>query len=195
MQLKKPLTLASGSAVRAALLRAAGLSFAVQASGVDEGALKKAHQGDTKKLALALAEAKARAVAVDGLIIGADQLLECDGRLFNKPRNIEEARENLLFLRQKIHFLVGGVVLVENNNVVWHHVGRVTMTVRKFSHAFLETYLAEIDTKTLDSVGGYQLEGLGAHLFERIEGDYFSVLGLPLLPLLQALRTHGGLAE
>ena len=146
---------------------------------------------------MALAEAKACAVydlaPRDGLIIGADQILECDGVLYDKPGDMEEARANLMTFRGKTHFLVGAGALIENGDMVWSHCGRVALTMRDFSDAFLDAYLAEAGPAILSSVGCYQLEGLGAHLFDAIDGDYFSILGLPLLPLLDGLRAHGGL--
>ena len=197
MKLTKNLTLASQSEIRAAILRGAGLAFNVCVSGVDEAALKAAHQGTAESLAGALATAKARAVFDDGqnegLIIGADQILECDGALYDKPRNMDEARRNLLRFRGKSHYLVGAVVLLENGQQVWSHCGRVALTMRDFSEPFLDVYLAQAGEAVLSSVGCYQLEGLGAHLFADIDGDYFSILGLPLLPLLDGLRAHGGL--
>jgi len=197
MKLTKNLTLASQSEIRAAILRGAGLAFNVCVSGVDEAALKAAHQGTAESLAGALATAKARAVFDDGqnegLIIGADQILECDGVLYDKPRNMDEARRNLLRFRGKSHYLVGAVVLLENGQQVWSHCGRVALTMRDFSEPFLDAYLAQAGEAVLSSVGCYQLEGLGAHLFADIDGDYFSILGLPLLPLLDGLRAHGGL--
>jgi len=198
MRLDKNLILASQSVVRASVLRGAGLEFDVHVSGVDEDARKARHDGTAEDLALALAAAKARAVFEDkkrtGLIIGADQILECDGVLYDKPRTMDEARANLLTLRGKTHFLVGAVTLVEDGDVVWSHCGRVALTMRDFSDSFLDGYLAEAGTAILSSVGCYQLEGLGAHLFASIDGDYFSILGLPLLPLLDGLRAHGGLS-
>ena len=197
LTLTKNLTLASQSEIRAAILRGAGLAFNVCVSGVDEAALKAAHQGTAESLAGALATAKARAVFDDGqnegLIIGADQILECDGALYDKPRNMDEARRNLLRFRGKSHYLVGAVVLLENGQQVWSHCGRVALTMRDFSEPFLDVYLAQAGEAVLSSVGCYQLEGLGAHLFADIDGDYFSILGLPLLPLLDGLRAHGGL--
>ncbi len=193
MQLNKKLTLASQSKIRAQVLSGAGLEFAVQVSGVDEDALKQAHQGDAQTLAIALAAEKAKAVKTDGLIIGADQILECDGRLFDKPRDMDEARHNLQIFRGRQHYLVGGVVLVENGDTLWHYSGRVSLTMRDFSDEFLDAYLAAAGERILSSVGCYQLEGLGAHLFSAIDGDYFSILGLPLLPVLDGLRRHGGL--
>ena len=197
MQLTKKLTLASKSKIRAAILSGAGLDFSVQVSGVDEDALKNTHKGAAEALALALAEAKAkateRAAGDGGLIIGADQILECDGVLYDKPDDMEEARHNLKIFRGQTHYLVGAVVLVEDGQTVWSHCGRVALTMRDFSDAFLDAYLATAGEQILSSVGGYQLEGLGAHLFAHIDGDYFSILGLPLLPLLNGLRVHGGL--
>jgi septum formation protein len=195
MNLSKPLTLASKSVVRATILNGAGLQFDVAPSGVDEDALKQKYQGDPAGLAIGLAEAKASAVTVDGLVIGADQLLLCDGRLFDKPASLDEARQNLQFFRGKKHQLIGGVVVLENGQTLWQHSESVTLSVRDFSDAFLDIYLAEAGEAVLASVGCYQLEGLGAHLFDAIEGDYFSTLGLPLLPLLGALRQHGGLSQ
>lgn len=198
MQLTKKLTLASKSQIRADILSGAGLAFDMQPSGVDEDVLKAAHEGDAPALAIALAEAKAKAVKHAGdattLIIGADQLLQCEGRLFDKPRNMDEARDNLKFFRGKTHQLIGGVVLVAGGETLWTHHQAVTLTMRDFSDDFLQAYLDEAGPQILNSVGCYQLEGLGAHLFTHIDGDYFATLGLPLLPLLQALRVHGGLA-
>lgn len=193
MQIAKKLTLASKSQIRADILSGAGLAFDMQPSGVNEDVLKADHQGNPPALAIALAEAKAKALQTGGLVIGADQLLHCEGRLFDKPRDMDEARENLKFFRGKSHQLIGGVVLVESGETLWAHHQAVTLNVRDFSDAFLEAYLEEAGPRILSSVGCYQLEGLGAHLFEQIDGDYFATLGLPLLPLLAALRAHGGL--
>lgn len=193
MHLAKKLTLASKSRVRADILSAAGLAFDMQPSGVDEDVLKAAHAGDPPALAVALAEAKAKAVAADGLVIGADQLLHCDDRLFDKPKDMDEARANLRLFRGRTHQLIGGVVLLEKGETIWSHSQAVRLTMRDFSDAFLDAYLAAAGDTILASVGCYQLEGLGAHLFDRIDGDYFATLGLPLLPLLEALRRHGGL--
>lgn len=193
MKLTKSLTLASKSQVRAAILTGAGLAFDTVPSGVDEDALKVTHAGDPAALAIALAEAKAKAVAADGLIIGADQLLHCDATLYDKPRDRAEARTNLQKFRGRTHQLIGGVVLVEAGETVWSHHQSVSLTMRDFSDAFLDADLDEAGDAILASVGCYQLEGLGAHLFSQIDGDYFATLGLPLLPLLDGLREHGGL--
>ncbi len=193
MQLTKKLTLASQSQIRAQILTNAGLGFDMVPSGVDEDAVKASHKGDAATLAVALAEAKAQAVTADGLIIGADQILQCDGALYDKPRDMAEAKANLKKFRGQTHYLIGGVVLVENGQTLWTHHQSVGLVMRDVSDAFLDAYLAAAGEGILASVGGYQLEGLGAHLFDAIEGDYFATLGLPLLPLLQALRLHGGL--
>ena len=197
LALNKKLTLASKSKIRAAVLRGAGFDFDVVVSGVDEDSIKNGFKGDADALALALADAKAKAVVEmatqGGLLIGADQILECDGVLYDKPRDMDAARANLKTFRGKTHYLVGAAVLVEGGETVWSHSGRVALTMRDFSDAFLDAYLAAAGDAILSSVGCYQLEGLGAHLFSEIDGDYFSILGLPLLPLLQGLRAHGGL--
>ena len=197
MELTKKLTLASQSKIRAAVLSGAGLTFDVRVSGVDEDAVKATNTGSAEALAQALATAKARAVfddgLHDGLIIGADQILECNGRLYDKPRDMDEARANLRSFSGQTHYLVGAAVLLENGEAVWSHCGRVALTMRDFSAHFLDAYLAQAGEAILSSVGCYQLEGLGVHLFADIDGDYFSILGLPLLPLLGGLRAHGGL--
>ena len=190
LRAQKPLTLASGSQVRAALMRGAGLEFDVAVSGVDEDAIKADHRGTPDALALRLAEAKARAVARDGLVVGADQILVCEGTLFDKPRDIDEARENLKKFRGRTHALVSGTVLLDDGAPVWSLSEQVSLTMRAFSDEFLEAYLLEAGGDVLKSVGCYQLEGPGVQLFEAVDGDYFAILGLPLVPLLGALRAR-----
>lgn len=187
-----PLILASGSAVRATLLRNAGLEFRVQDSRVDEDIVKKefAHS-DTDTLALKLAEEKALAVSraePAALVIGADQILSCDGDRFDKPRDMAEARANLQRFRARAHILHSGLALALGGEIVWRHVDQAHLTMRDFSDGFLDWYLEILGEKVRSSVGCYQLEGPGIQLFERIEGDYFTILGLPLLPLLAELR-------
>ena len=196
----RSLILGSGSAVRAMLLSQAGVGFEVVTSEVDEDAIKgefsKSEQlGDTEfatdKLALKLAEAKALAVAAkrpDALVIGADQILSCEGRRFDKPKSLDEARTNLKFFRGKPHILHGGIAIAQGDAIIWGHSDRATLTMRGFTDAFLEEYLARLGDEVLKSVGCYQMEGPGVQLFERIEGDYFTILGLPLLALLAELR-------
>jgi septum formation protein len=190
LRAQKPLTLASGSQVRAALMRGAGLEFDIAVSGVDEDAIKADHRGTPDALALKLAEAKARAVARDGLVVGADQILVCEGTLFDKPRDIDEARENLKKFRGRTHALVSGTVLLDDGTPVWSLSEQVSLTMRAFSDEFLEAYLLEAGDDVLKSVGCYQLEGPGVQLFEAVDGDYFAILGLPLVPLLGALRAR-----
>ena len=190
LRAQKPLTLASGSQVRAALMRGAGLEFDVAVSGVDEDAIKADHRGTPDALALRLAEAKARAVARDGLVVGADQILVCEGTLFDKPRDIDEARKNLKKFRGRSHVLVSGTVLLDDGASVWSLSEQVSLTMRAFSDEFLEAYLLEAGDDVLKSVGCYQLEGPGVQLFEAVDGDYFAILGLPLVPLLGVLRAR-----
>lgn len=193
------LILASGSAVRAMLLRQAGLAFEIRDSLVDEDEVKKGfaasdNWADTDALALKLAGEKALAVSrtdPGALVIGADQILSCDGRRYDKPRDMAEARANLETFRGRTHILHSGVALAKDGAIVWGLGDRARLTMRGFTPEFLDWYLAALGEKVRSSVGCYQLEGPGIQLFERIEGDYFTILGLPLLPLLAALRHHG----
>lgn len=186
------LVLASGSAVRATLLRQAGIPFDVQNSQVDEDAIKERFaDSNIDDLAIKLAAAKAIAVSTerpDAMVIGADQILSCEGARFDKPRDMAEARTNLKFFHGRTHRLHSGIVLAQSGEIIWHHSAHADLTMRAFSDDFLETYLATVGDKVLTSVGCYQLEGPGIQLFENISGDYFTILGLPLLPLLDELR-------
>lgn len=190
------LILASGSAARRRMLAAAGLSFEAIAPNVDEEAAKlslRAAGLSPRDQADALAELKALSVSRTrgGFIIGADQMLALEGEVLDKPRDLAEARAHLVKLRGRTHELATAAVVARDGAVIWRHVDTPRLKMRAFSDAFLEDYLARAGELALASVGAYQLEGLGAHLFERVEGDYFSVLGLPLLPLLALLRAHG----
>lgn len=143
-----------------------------------------------------LAEAKARAVAArhrGALVLGADQMLECGGAWFDKPANLEEARAQLEALNGTRHELVTAAAIVRDDAVLWRALERAHLTMRRFSDDFLDRYLAAMGRRVLATVGGYELEGLGAQLMARIEGDYFAILGLPLLPLLDFLRGAGAL--
>ena len=191
------LILASTSAVRSRLLRDAGLAFEVVPPMVDEADVKASllvERLGANAIADSLAEAKAVAVSAarpQALVIGCDQVLAFEGRVIEKSADLREARKLLAELRGKAHALLTACVLAKGGEPVWRRLDRCTLSMRPFSDAFLEDYLqAEGDT-LLTSVGCYQLEGRGAQLFERVEGDYFSVLGLPLIPLLVALREHG----
>ncbi len=187
------LILASGSASRRSLLSNAGVSFEVNPANVDEGELKEAFTGTPSDLALHLAKAKALDVSSrsDGLVLGADQVLEFGGKAYDKARSVDEASERLKILRGGVHFLKGGVVLARGDQVVWEHQSSAKLTMRTWSDAFHARYMAEAGDILTKGVGAYAFEGLGAQLFEKVEGDFFSILGLPLLPVLDALRVEG----
>jgi len=189
------LILASGSATRYALLAAAGLGFTAQAPRVDEQAIKRSARedgADAGEAALLLAETKARRVRAPGaLVIGADQILVHEGRWFDKPAELAEARSHLQSLRGSTHKLATAVACLRDGVTIWHFVARPVLTMRAFSDAFLDAYLAAEGEACLASVGAYRLEGLGAHLFDRVHGEHAAILGLPLLPLLGFLRQHG----
>jgi len=190
------LILASGSVARRRMLEAAGLVFEVDAPRVDEEAAKASLRAEGLKprdQADALAELKALSVSRKrhGLVVGADQMLAVEGDTLDKPKDAAEAREHLLRLRGRSHELLTAAVVAREGAVIWRYIDTPRLRMRAFSDAFLDDYLARAGDDVLRSVGAYQLEGLGAQLFERVEGDYFSVLGLPLLPLLAFLREHG----
>lgn len=197
MQKTSSLILASISASRKAMLTGAGVRFGATASGVDEAALKSRLSGPPEALAAALALAKAEAVSARhpaALVIGGDQLLVCGGKIYDKPRDMAEAATHLRSLSGQTHQLVTAVCLVQGGARVWAHEEKAHLSMRGFSEEFLQAYLAAEGTEILHCVGAYRLEGLGAQLFTRVEGDYFTVLGLPLLALLGALRARGALA-
>ena len=182
--------LASGSASRRAILENAGLDFTIDPADIDEDAVKAGFAGDPGALALTLAEQKALAVSrrQAGLVLGADQVLDMDGALFDKARSLPEARAKLEALRGRTHWLRGGLAAAEGGEIVWRHKSACRMVMRDFTDAFLDDYLARAGDILTKGVGAYAYEGLGAQLFERVEGDYFAVLGLDLLPLLAMLR-------
>lgn len=194
---RRRLILASASPFRRRMLEAAGLSFEVVATDVDEAAIKRDLLGSGSMpadIAEALAKAKAEAVSArlpEVLVIGADQVLALGQELFSKPANQSEAREQLLRLRGKSHHLHTAAALAVGGKAVWSRVEIATLAMRAFSDAFLADYLREAGDRVCHTVGAYEIEGLGIQLFDRIEGDIFTVIGLPLLPLLAELRARG----
>jgi len=175
------------------MLRDVGLKIEAVASKVDEDAVKvKFRQAgrSADDLADALAEAKALAIDRPGLVLGADQILSFEGETFDKAHDLDEARNQLMRLRGKQHTLLSAAVIAENGIVIWRRIGRVTLTMRDFSDAFLDQYLQQEGATVLETVGGYRIEAHGAQLFSGISGDYFSILGLPLLDVLDFLRSR-----
>ena len=189
------LILASKSAARRAMLADAGVPFSVQVADVDEDAVKSAHDpADAAGLAVELARVKALAVSrhdADAWVLGADQTLAFDGGLVSKAPSLDAARVSLTAMRGRAHHLHSGAALARNGQIVWSGVDTATMRVRDFSDAFLDAYLAADGDGLLACVGAYRLEGMGSQLFEAVEGDYFTVLGLPLWPVLAELRRAG----
>jgi len=195
---RERLVLASKSAARRAMLENAGVAFEVRVAGVDEDAVKAASGDlDAAALAVRLAEAKALAVSRDdeaAWVLGSDQTLAFDGGLVSKAPSLDAARDRLRAMRGRTHQLHSGAALAIRGEVVWTGVDTVEMRMRDFSDAFLDAYLAAEGSALLSCVGSYRLEGLGSQLFEAVDGDYFTVLGLPLWPVLAELRRAGVLA-
>ena len=194
------LILASASTSRKRLLADAGIAAETDPADIDESIIKhecRRTGRSSTECATRLAEAKALAIAArhrDRLVLGADQLLDCDGEWFDKPRDVAEARDQLHRLRGRTHELVTAATVVRNKEPLWQAVERPRVTMRAFSDTFLDNYLASVGDRVLGTVGCYELERLGAQLMEKVEGDYFAILGLPLLPLLNFLRGAGALA-
>jgi septum formation protein len=178
------------------LLERAGFRVVKDPASIDEDEVKAAFRAETKdaaRCAVALAEAKAARVSrrhPGDLVIGADQMLDCNGVWLDKPPDVAHARAQLIALRGKRHELVCAVTVYRDGERLWHWIDRAQLEMRVFSDEFLDAYMAACGEALLGSVGAYQLEGMGVHLFARVEGDFFSILGLPLLPLLDFLRSH-----
>ncbi|MDZ7909285.1 MAG: Maf family protein [Gemmobacter sp.] len=193
--------LASSSAIRLSLLRNAGLDVVPEAPRVDEETIRQALEAEgaqPRDIADTLAEMKARKIAerhLDALVLGCDQVLEFDRRVWAKPETLDDARSQLHQMRGQTHRLLSALVLYDRGEPVWRHIGRADLTMRSFSDIWLEGYLSRNWDSIRHSVGGYKLEEEGVRLFSRIEGDYFTILGLPLLPLLSYLEARGFIAS
>jgi septum formation protein len=197
----EPLVLASGSATRRTMLERAGLTVIVDAPEVDEGDIKfegKVHRWAAGETAGKLAEAKACQVArrhPGRIVLGADQMLECDGAWFDKPVGRAAAAEQIARLSGRTHTLFSAVVAVRDSAVIWSGLDTAELTVRTLSSEFIDSYLERVGDAVLSTVGGYQVEGLGIQLFEAIRGEHSTILGLPLIPLLGFLREQGLIAS
>ena len=191
--------LASASTARRRMLEQIGIAVTCEAAAIDESTVKRAASDsgqDVATTAAALAELKARPIAArhpGALVIGADQILECQGGWYDKPASVAEARSQLSSLRGRVHTLTSAAVILRDSRVIWRHAETARLTMRVFSDAFLDDYLAATCETVCETVGAYRIEGLGLHLFSRVEGDHFVILGMPLLALLQALRDLGEL--
>lgn len=199
------LVLASGSRTRREMMKSAGLFFSVVPADVDEVAMREAlaaEHGDdvvpAEDVAEILACAKAEAVSAahpEALVIGADQVLDCEGEIFAKPAGPQSARQQLLRLRGRAHKLHSAVAIARGGEMVWAHVDTAELVMRDFTPRFLEDYLALAGDEVAGSVGAYRIEGPGLQLFERVDGDFFTILGMPMLPLLAKLRSLGVVAS
>jgi septum formation protein len=188
--------LASASATRRDLLAGAGISFTVEPALIDEAEIKSAMAAEgasAEEAAVGLAHMKALRISrrqANAMVIGADQILDLEGTWFDKPADVNHARENLLAFRGRTHGLATAACICRGGERIWHHVETPKLTMRDFSEGFLDNYLENAGEDILSSVGAYRLEGTGVQLFSRIEGSYFTILGLPLLALLDVLRAN-----
>ncbi len=195
-----PLLLASGSAARRSLLESAGIPFEIRAAAIDERAVEAPLReigADGETIALHLARKKAFCISAGApgrLVLGADQTLACEGRHFAKPLDRMRAAAQLEALSERAHALFSAICVVRDDQILFEAVPAARLTMRRLSPAFIAAYLDAAGDAVLSSVGVYHAEGLGAHLFERIEGDHSTILGLPLLPLFEFLRMEGSLA-
>jgi len=198
---RQTLVLASASTARARLLQGAGIKFVCDPASIDENAVKAAAKESNSAVtttAATLAETKAMVVSQrhpGALVVGADQILECDGEWFDKATDYDDAVKTLETLRNRTHRLVSAVVVVLDGVPVWQNVETARLTMRAFTDSFLRSYMEEIGLGAFETVGAYRLEGSGVQLFSRIDGNFFTILGLPLLPLLEFLRREGVIAH
>jgi septum formation protein len=189
--------LASSSRSRRKILNSAGVQYRSIKPFVDEESLKKGFKGSTKKLALMLAEKKALSVSKkykNTIIIGADQVLSFKGKVFNKPKTIKEAEKNFKLFRNKTHYLDSATVIAYNDKIIWRNEQSPKMKVRNFSDKFLKNYLKTNGASVTYSAGGYSIEKDGVQMFSKVEGDFFTIIGLPILPLLEKLRKLNSIA-
>lgn len=191
--------LASGSVIRANILRAAGIDFDVEKPGVDESSIKRVAKKeglDPEKTAMLLAEAKCNAIASkrDGIVIASDQILEFTGRIFDKPQTMDEARQRFIQMQNAWHTLINAIAVARDGHIIWRHLDRPKLFLRALSEKEIDDYLTAAGPEILDSVGAYQIEKLGSRLFHHIEGDHNAVLGLSLFPLLTLLRREKAIA-
>lgn len=196
-----PLILASGSEIRAQLLSKANVGYETVKPRVDEEMIKRSLQAEgatPRDVADALAESKARKVSLkrpEALVLGCDQVLDFQGTIFSKPASVDDARNQLLLLRGQRHMLLSAAVIYQNGEPLWRHVGVVRLFMRQLSNDFLDGYLDRNFDSIRHSVGGYKLEEEGVRLFDKIDGDYFTVLGMPLVEILSFLTTRGELPQ
>ncbi|MEO8241627.1 MAG: Maf family protein [bacterium] len=196
-----PLLLASASEIRLSLLRSAGVTVTAQPARIDEDAIRAALDAEQVKprdIADTLADLKARKLAdrhPDTLVLGCDQILALADKVWSKPTDPADARQQLQTLRGQTHQLHSALVLYHQTKPIWRHIGSASLTMAQFSDSYLDAYLTRNWPAIASSVGGYQLEGEGIRLFTKIEGDYFTILGLPLLPLLSYLALRGFIAS
>ena len=191
LQHKQPIILASGSRARASMLENAGVEFHKIPADIDEDAIIKSSNDTPENLALKLSQEKALHVSSqnpDAFVIGSDQILEQDGQLFQKAKTRDEACEKLKILRGKTHHLISSVAIAKNNEIIWHDTDTARLTMHDFSDEFLEEYLNAAKDDIVSCVGAYAYESHGAWLFKEIDANYFTILGMPLLPLLTFLR-------
>ena len=193
----KPLILASKSGARQALLTQAGIAFEVVAAAIDEPAIRAAAEGEgaaPDDIAVLVADMKGERSAAqypEAMIIASDQLLVCQGKIYGKPRNLDEAKAHLTALSGKRHQLITAVILFDKGRRIWHHIARPEITFHALDEALISDYLAFFGDDALHSPGSYFLEGPGIHLFHDIFGDYYAILGLPMMALLPQLKLHG----
>ena len=197
MQKSTNIILASSSRSRRKILSDSGVQYKSIKPLVDEEYLKKGFKGSTKKLALMLAEKKALSVSKmhkDTIVIGADQVLSFKGKVFNKPKTIKEAEKNFKLFKNKIHYLDSATVIAYNDKIIWRNEQSPKMKLRNFSDKFLKNYLRKAGKEVTLSAGGYSIEKDGIQLFSKIEGDFFTIIGLPIIPLLEKLRELNSVA-